>query len=48
MAWGADTHTHTYTHAYIHTEVISINQARAGLRPARAWFKKVVLYIIFG
>ena len=45
MAWGADTHTHTHTHthAYIRTEVISINQARAGLRPARAWFKNDLL-----
>ena len=31
---------HTHTHAYIRTEVILRNQARAGLRPARAWFKK--------
>ena len=38
MASGADTHTHTHTH--IRTEVILRNQARAGLRPARAWFKK--------
>ena len=36
------THTHTHTHAYIRTEVISINQARAGRRPARAWFKNVI------
>ena len=35
MASGADTHTH----AYIRTEVISGNQANAGLWPARAWFK---------
>ena len=32
-------HTHTQTHTYIRTEVILRNQARAGLRPARAWFK---------
>ena len=42
MASGADTHTHrhthTHTHTYIRTEVILRNQARAGLRPARAWF----------
>ena len=36
---GGHTDTQTHTHAYIRTEVISINQARAGLRPARAWFK---------
>ena len=35
MASGADTHTHTY----IRTNVILRNQARAGLWPARAWFK---------
>ena len=36
---GGHTHTHTHTHAYIRTETILRNQARAGLRPARAWFK---------
>ena len=40
MAWGR---THTHTHAYIRTEVISINQARAGRRPVRAWFKNHVI-----
>ena len=42
MASGADTHTHTHTHTYIRTEVILRNQARAGLRPARAWFKNII------
>ena len=44
MASGADTHTHihTHTHTYIRTEVISRNQARAGRRPARAWFKNML------
>ena len=37
---GGHTHTHTHTHTHIRTEVILRNQARAGLRPARAWFKK--------
>ena len=36
---GGHTHTHTHTHTYIRTEVILRNQARAGLWPARAWFK---------
>ena len=49
MASGADTHTHihTHTHTHIHTRIltsrtkaISRNQARAGLRAARAWFNK--------
>ena len=29
-----------HTHTYIRTEVILRNQARVGLWPARAWFKK--------
>ena len=44
MASGADTHTDTHT--YIRTEVILRNQARAGLRAARAWFKNQTLYIV--
>ena len=36
------THTHAHTHTYIRTEVILRNQARAGLRPARAWFKNTL------
>ena len=40
-----DTHTHTHTHtrthiSMIHTGSILRNQVRAGLRLARAWFKK--------
>ena len=34
-----------HTHAYIRTETILRNQARAGLRPARAWFKNVCYFI---
>ena len=35
---GGHTHTQTHTHTDVRTETISRNQARAGLRPARAWF----------
>ena len=34
---GGHTHTHTHTHTG-GMKVISVNQARAGLWPARAWF----------
>ena len=38
---GGHTHTHTQTHIQtIRTGSISRNQARAGLWPVRAWFKK--------
>ena len=47
MASGADTHTHTHTHTNTHTDVrtkvISRNQARAGHRPAHAWFKNYIV-----
>ena len=36
---GGHTHTHTHTHTHFGgMKVISRNQARAGLRSARAWF----------
>ena len=41
---GADTQTDTHmphTHTDVRIKVISRNQARAGLRPARAWFKNL-------
>ena len=40
MASGAYMHTHTYTHIHDRMNMISRNQAHAGLQPARAWFKK--------
>ena len=45
IARGADTqtHKHTHTHTDVRMKVISSNQARAGLRPARAWFKNYSL-----
>ena len=54
---GGHTHTHTHTHTQTHIQTIRTgpilgNQARAGLRPARAWFKnceinpKVASYIV--
>ena len=39
MLSGAGTHTHTPTFA---DEMISRNQAHAGRRPVRVWFKKLV------
>ena len=36
---GRHTHTHKHTHTDVRTGTISRNQARAGLRPAHAWFK---------
>ena len=33
-------HTNTHTHTDTRTETILRNQAHAGLRPARTWFKK--------
>ena len=43
---GGHTHTHTHTHTSTHTDVrtgtISRNQAHAGRRPARAWFKNLL------
>ena len=45
------THIHTHTHTHTHTRILTSrtkailrNQARAGLRPARAWFKKIYLF----
>ena len=36
-------HTHKHAYGSSQTEAILRNQARAGLRPARAWFKMEVL-----
>ena len=38
--WGW---THTHSHTDVCTEIILRNQARAGLRPARAWFNNIVI-----
>ena len=42
---GGHTHTHTHANTHIHiqtirTKAILQNQAHAGRRPVRAWFKK--------
>ena len=42
---GGHTHTYTNTHTDVHTGSIVTNQARAGLRPARTWFKNIDMVI---
>ena len=47
MASGADTHTHTHTRILTsRTKAISRNQARAGHRPVRTWFKNVMKFLL--